>query len=311
MKKKFVFLVLMFFTFWNFTTAQNALNLPFNVNFSEKEIRLLNSLSPADLEKLIRVIKLVIEKARNGQTLNTQNLTGYQTPTSSTNPEQPTIYSNSPSPQTPHYNPSTGQYQSTPQPTSLPQSSPLAGMLPFAQSQQPQVPSTPLGALATGVNQGLQQPMPFDASKAKGCPDTIPAVCEDNLGVTVTGGCSEKVLRSPPVQPKLAHDLKCVCAILGRKIVSASVYRNQSQQKCANPAVQNSQHTAGTAIDFSYTTVTPQEAMKVIFYFKSNGYRHGCYGTRTTHIHFDYGLKNNYYVGPCPAAFNSVLESKF
>lgn len=153
----------------------------------------------------------------------------------------------------------------------------------------------------------------YDASVDKisppqGCPANIPAFCKENHGVDISGTCSEKRISSPPVSKKLARDLECVCALLGKRIQSLSVYRSQAQQNCVNPVVKNSEHTHGTAIDFSYRGISLQEQMKVFFYFKRNGYRHGCY-CNTTHVHFGHtpGLKN--YGNCCPNTLNAVLRS--
>lgn len=57
----------------NSQTNLEKLNLPFSVNFSEKEKKFINSLSQSDLEKLIRVIKLIIEKSKNQVSQNICN----------------------------------------------------------------------------------------------------------------------------------------------------------------------------------------------------------------------------------------------
>lgn len=61
---RFGLLLLFIFSSTQFSHAQERTNLeklilPFPVNFTQKEIKSLNSLSPADLEKLNKVIELI------------------------------------------------------------------------------------------------------------------------------------------------------------------------------------------------------------------------------------------------------------
>lgn len=56
-------------------TNLDKLNLVFPVNFSEKEKRFIDSLSETDLEKLIRVIKLIAERNKSQNLFQTQGLT--------------------------------------------------------------------------------------------------------------------------------------------------------------------------------------------------------------------------------------------
>ena len=327
------FLSLFLFNFsFSLTNEEFLAKLPYNVNFTEAELKLLKTLSPTDLEKIIKIATLVkqqsldkskilnnqklAEQARLNAQNNGNNLNDPNNPNNPNNPanaqqkpslldtlfgKQPTATSPFQTPQTPFYNPATGQFQDTPASNGGIFGSLLGG-------GNTGRAATPGFSTSPGSEDQYGNNTPLDPSNAKGCPATIPAFCDDNLGVTVTGECSEKNLSSPPVSPKLKGDLRCVCAILGKKIVSASVYRNRQQQQCANPKVKSSQHTAGTAIDFSYKTVSPKKAMEVFFYFKSNGYRHGCYRGKTTHVHFDHGGGSNYFEGPCPAILNAVLQ---
>lgn len=303
---------------------------PYKINFTDSEIKLLNSLDEATLTKFILIAKNILEK-------NLQNASSTLANISST---QPTVYSNSYSAQTPNYNSQTGQYQSRPVgqensgsipgwsggannnsggqssnpylPSSGGQSGGQQGN-PFLGNGagQPQLPPNPAGAMAQGLQQGFNQAqqvrqIPFDPASVKGCPPVIPEFCQANFGVDVTGSCSTKVLTSPPIQEKLKKDMMCVCALVGHRISSASVYRTPAQQQCANPSVKDSQHSHGTAIDLSQNGLTSEQKLKAYFYFKSNGYRHGCYGPGG-HVHFDFGLKTNYGSG-CPAELNTVLR---
>ena len=155
--------VFLFFTYTSFsqeTSTQSnleKLQITFPVNFTEKEKKFINSLPQTDLEKLIRAIKLIVDRNKVAQQSGqTQDLRG-----------SATTYSNNPSPQTPYYNPSTKQYQSAPASSgggssgSGQSGSPGASNnnLPFSgqptNGQQLPQPQSPAAALMQGLNQGL------------------------------------------------------------------------------------------------------------------------------------------------------------
>lgn len=91
------------------TTNLSKLNLPFNLELSEKEKKYINSLSKEEFARFKKVIEMVLEKKLDSLIKNS----GFGNMGRSTT-TTPTTYSNTPSPQTPYYNPQTGQYQSTP-----------------------------------------------------------------------------------------------------------------------------------------------------------------------------------------------------
>lgn len=335
----YAFFILSVFSLFSQTTFSQSSDItslfPYKINFTESEVQLLKSLDQATLAKFILIAKNILEK----------NLQAASSTTATINALQPTVYSNSYSPQTPNYNSQTGQYQSRPvgqeNSGSIPGSSGGSSgsnnnnnsggqssnpFMPSSSGQSggqqgnpflgngagsPHLPPSPAAAMAQGMQQGLNQAqqvsqIPFDPASVKGCPPVIPGFCQANFGVDVTGSCSTKVLTSPPIQEKLKKDMMCVCALVGHRISSASVYRTSAQQQCANPSVKDSQHSHGTAIDLSQNGLTSEQKLKAYFYFKSNGYRHGCYGPGG-HVHFDFGLKTNYGSG-CPAELNTVLK---
>lgn len=161
-----LFISLVFlFTYTGFSQASNStsnlekLQLTFPVNFSEKEKKFINSLTQTDLEKLIRVIKLIIERnAASANNINNSKVNSFFSSQQPGSSQQPTTYSNNPSPQTPHYNQETGQYQSTPPTNNNVSGGSQNPFLPQQSSpfqQQATQPLSPAAALVQGLNQGL------------------------------------------------------------------------------------------------------------------------------------------------------------
>lgn len=182
-----LFISLVFlFTYTGFSQASNStsnlekLQLTFPVGFSEKEKKFINSLTQTDLEKLIRVIKLIVERnTASASNTNNSKINSFFSSQQSSPRQQPTTYSNNPSPQTPHYNQETGQYQSTTPSSgsgsgsSIGQQNPYSNNLPFSGQptppasplqQQSTLPQTPLGALMQGLSQGLEKGVSNEAN---------------------------------------------------------------------------------------------------------------------------------------------------
>lgn len=296
----------------NLTSNLEKLQLTFPVDFTEKEKKFINSLSQTDLEKLIRVIKLIAE--RNIQNANNSKINQFfANPTSGT--QKPTTYSNNPSPQTPYYNPQTGQYQSAPisgggssgnpginnnvsggQPNPYSNNLPFSGQPTSAQpGLQPQLPQplSPAAALVQGLNQGLNQQLSggsVDLDKLNVLPQ-----CKINYGVVQRGRC----LDMEGTESYLKETTALACSAIGKPIGSASARRGS--QKCGNSGVgDTSQHNTGKAIDVSQIGLTSAEKQKVYEVFRKRGYFGvGCYGLGG-HVHFDNGTPRRWYEGPCP-----------
>lgn len=270
----FIFLFSAFFIFnfvlFNISFAQisnqSKLNLPFSVNFTASELRILDSLSQSDLEKLIRIVKLIIERNTNNQV---QDLS---VPT----------YSNSQTAQTPYYNSSTGQYQSTPVSSnnSLQNSqsnNPYSNNLPFSGQQQspfsptpfttPQVPDTALGAIARGINTGLAD-------------NTPNGTCPNSTGVTWVHDGIETCPDDIGPNPIMRKTLLEACQKIQKPIIARTIYRPTS----CNSGASGSNHTRGSAIDMYFrrsnntNNLTEKEAIIVLQTFRKNGFTgYGCY----------------------------------
>ena len=257
----------------NTQTNLEKLQLTFPVNFTDKEKKFINSLSQTDLEKLIRVIKLIVEKNKAAQqSTRTQSLASTTT-----------YYSNSPSPQTPHYNSSTGQYQSTPASgggsngssnLSGSQQNPYSNNLPFSGQPQSAAPSTPLGAFAQGLNQGMTQVE--DEQLKKLFPDGGKGgKCEDFGAVNRMGGQSYGGIAA--LSAKLKFDLSRLCQLTGKRIVVTSGRRSTG----------SGYHPQGAAIDTAMEPYTEEEKVIVTLYFMAHGYGGiGSYGNQP--MHFDH-----------------------
>lgn len=256
-------------------------------------MKFINSLTQTDLEKLIRVIKLIVERNKTSQqSVQTQNLTG----------TTPVTYSNSPTTQTPHYNPQTGQYQSKPATNGNnssfgspgEQQNPYANNLPFTgqtQSTQNQ-PSTPLGALLKGINQGIQVDT-VDLSKLD-----VPEFCKQapNYGAKPAGKCFDVLNTTSHVKETLAY----ACAAIGKPVPVVSASRNGVN--CNNAGVSSSEHLSGRAVDIGFTSLESKDRQKVFEVFKKRGFNaYGCYGPNSADgVHLDHGTERRW--GPCKKA---------
>jgi hypothetical protein len=248
----FIFYFILFsnksFSQSNSQSNLEKLNLPFSVNFSEKEQKFLNSLSPTDLEKLIKIIKLIAETNMANSKVNsffnsnptTQGLPG--STNSGTNGQSPTTYSNNPTPQTPYYNQSTGQYQSAPVSNSGQTSAqPQSPLSPF--QQQTQQPPTPLNALLQGINQGMS-----DKSTSNVTCNPRNGTDAENRALFAASGIKHRVssgFHDLPIDTALMLkelESDCNCKIL---VTSASRKFNQTSS--------NSEHGPGKrVVDLAY-----------------------------------------------------------
>jgi hypothetical protein len=293
----------------NFAFAQNEELLPVKVELTEKEKKVLNSLSPEQFQKLIKTIELIIASRKNLQIKTNPQSTPQFSSLTTQNPSiqtQPTIYGNSPSKQTPFFNPSTGNYQSTPPPSSsgannfTPQTNPFlqqstgqtSGV--FGTTQEPS--QTTLGALAQGVTRGIQQAQIPPGGSVDLSNLNVPEFCKSapDFGGTPAGKCFDMQNTTAKVKETVA----LACAAINKKlpIVSAS----RSGHKCGNAG--GPAHPAGTAVDIGFVSLSSTDRQKVFEVFYKKGFSgYGCYGANsTTGVHLDhYGPRR---WGPCKSS---------
>lgn len=237
------------------------INFPYKINFTESEIKLINTLDPLTKQKLLKIAELTYQKSINVNTAATTN-TGA------------TTYSNTYSTTTPYYNPSTGQYQSSPVPQTQ-QTNPYLGNNPYqnspfekyyAQNQQ-QYPNSPTG----GYDNNFQ---PLDTKNLGDLPKLGSGGqnCTNNYGVDGNlNGTS----------PRVKFDTNRICVAFGRRIKVVSAKRDQ-------PCSSGSQHGCGTAVDYEVKTYgdRKQQALLVVAWI-ALGYNIGSY-ERAFPLHADH-----------------------
>lgn len=242
-KTNFLFVVLLFTA--NSVFAQSTFEFPYKINFSTSELKLLNSLGADTIKKLVQIAKLAQASSTKATT------------TVSSTPVQPQpLYSNTYSPTTPYYNPSTGQYQSSPP----------------AQNQQ--IQNNNFNQNPNSVNQYTP---PLDQSQFKNYDrdldiKDIDPMCVKNYGIDLTGGCSDF-----QISENLKNTAMKACTAVKKRLKAASLHRAPAcNTKVGGASV--SFHTKGMAIDLAYDNLNSEERVKVFRTFKINGYNSlGCY----------------------------------
>jgi hypothetical protein len=233
------------------TTSAQQVNFPYKINFTESELKLINSLDPLTKQKLLKVAELTYQKSTSVNAAPTTNTTA-------------TTYSNTYSTTTPYYNPSTGQYQSSPAPQTQ-QANPYLGNNPYqnspyeryyAQNQQ-QYPNSPTG----GYDNNFQ---PLDTKNLGDLPKLGSGGqnCTNNFGVDGSlNGTS----------PRVKFDTNRICVAFGRRIKVVSAFRGGT---CHS----GSQHSCGTAVDYEVKTYgdRKQQALLVVAWI-ALGYNIGSY----------------------------------
>jgi uncharacterized protein YcbK (DUF882 family) len=253
MKKTALFLIFLFSI--GSVSAQSALEFPYKINFTASELKLLNSLGADTIKKLIQIAKLA--QASSTKATTTVN-------SSTVAPQQ--LYSNTYTPTTPYYNPSTGQYQSSP----------------VTQNQQIQNNN-----YSPAPNSVAQYTPPLDQSQFKNYDKDldikdIDPMCTKNYGIDLSSGsCSDF-----DISQNLKQTAMKACTAVKKRLKAASLHRAPAcNTKVRGASV--SFHTKGMAIDLAYDNLNSEERVKVFRTFKINGYNSlGCY-TKGGPIHLD------------------------
>jgi hypothetical protein len=265
-----LFIISIFFVFqeaYSQTAQTTPSNIfPYEINFTESEIKLLKTLDPETLQKLVQVAKLIKEKNLE-KASSTTAIAGSTVQ----------MFSDTYSPQTPFYNSDTGKYQSL-QPTSSGSSNPFLGNSPtsnnnnnsnpylslqnnpYAGSPQSQyfnggVQSNPNG----GYDSSLQTLNPADMKD-------LPKLgsggenCQSNFGVNGNMNGTTNRLR---------FDTNRLCVAFGKRLKVVDAKRG-----CGGP----SRHCLGEAIDFDEKVFgdRKQQAIAIVA-FISLGYNIGSY----------------------------------
>lgn len=329
----FVILVLTTFFSFSFVHAQTnnstknleKLELTFPVNFTEKEKKFINTLPSTDLEKLIKVIKLIVEKNKQASQQNSkieQFFSGQN---------QPTTYSNNPSPQTPYFNPSTGQYQSSPSSPSSPSSGPINNSSSPQQGPVGPQQQTPLQSMLQPLAQQLQQPpltrTTFDPlangelelpSKTSGSqipsvdPGNVSEICKQNSGVNfqpggrTSGKCPGSIQN---LDQRVKNALMEACTKIGRPISIASGFRDPNCNRKSGGAPKSA-HISGLALDINVYQLGDHNTQVAVFeVFKKHGFGSGgwnCYSPGV--IHIDLASPRNWGGTSCARSFVQVFR---
>ena len=271
------------------TDSGGTISFPYNIKFSESELKLLKSLDNKTLEKLEKTAQQVQE--RNIQAASSNPSQSYSIDSSG----QPTT-SETQSSQNPYYNPRTGKYQNTPVNPFMDSSSSGSsggsqggGQSGFGsgQTQSGGGSQTQTGG---GSSQNGNQNSGGDQSSGSqslggGSVDmsslTIDSMCgAPQYGVNLGGSC-------PNMQnatEKLKKTAALACSAIHKKFTSVSVFRRPG---CAGK--NGGQHAVGAAIDISHRDLSSADKQKVFEVFKKSGFEgYGCYGPNN-HVHLDHG----------------------
>lgn len=252
------------------------LNLPFKVDFSTAELQLLNSLTQVELEKLIRLVKLVLEDRNKRSQAQFQDLTRNQ-----------------------NFNSNTGQFQSN-SPQSNNSSSGFSGGSNFqGNSQNPYSNNLPFSGESGNQNSNFSQNQRFGINPRndEGLDvDEIDPMCIPNYGIDhrSASGCSS----IEGLNPRVKRITMEACTLIKQPIPVNSAYRSPECNRTVGGA-ENSNHMRGIAIDVSLGTLGSR-AQTVVLKFRQAGlvgFR--CYGP-TGHTHFSLSSTERDDLSKCP-----------